>query len=396
MGNSQQQDTAEIAIAGAGLVGALTALMLAQRFPQWRVVLIDPAQGLPKQDPRTLALALRSQMALAELQVWQQISSATPIEHIHISDSTGPGSATLHASKEGVQSLGYVVQAADVQQALAQACEAQTNIDWRRGESIQQVQAATDASVLTLTSGAQVSARLLVVTDGSHSPTRSLLGVGMQSKSYGQTAIAGFIETDTAHQQTAYERFTAEGPLALLPFGPRRYALIWCAKADTVQELMALPEDDFRHKAQALFGSRAGYFTGSERVGFFPLSLAVAERFIGHRFAVIGNACHTLHPVAGQGYNLGVRDALVLKQVLEQSNDPGEAATLQQYAELRRKDYQHVQTFTDSLVNVFSTAEPCVSFARRCGLKSLRILPTLATPLAQKAMGFGAQETLWR
>lgn len=396
MGNPQVQETVDIAIAGAGLVGALTALMLAQRFPHWRIALIDPAQGLPKQDPRTLALALRSQMALSDLQVWHQITSATPIEHIHISDSTGPGSATLHANKEGVESLGYVVQAADVQQALAQACEAQANIDWLRGESIQQVQAHTEATTVTLTSGAHLTARLLLVTDGSHSPTRSLLGVNMQSKCYGQTAIAGFIETDTAHQNTAYERFTDEGPLALLPFGPRRYALIWCAKADTVQQLMALPEDEFRHRAQALFGSRAGYFTGSERVGSFPLSLAVAERFVGHRFAIMGNACHTLHPVAGQGYNLGVRDALALKQVLELYQDPGDLAALQHYEALRRKDYQHVQTFTDSLVNVFSTAEPCVSFARRCGLKSLRMLPSLATPLAQKAMGFGAQETLWR
>lgn len=391
---------ADIVIAGAGLVGALAALVLSRHFPQWTVVLIDPETGTPHQDPRTIALALRSQQVLEELGVWADIAGATSIEHIHISDSTGSGSSTLHADKEQVASLGYVAQASAIQGALASACNKQTGVQWLKGSFIEHLVATDSCQQLHLNSGAIIEAKLLIVTDGSQSPTRAKLGINMNTTVYGQTAIAGFIDTDKFHNQTAYERFTPEGPLALLPCGPKRFALIWCAEAATVKHLLALPEDEFRHRAQKLFGSRAGYFVKSERAGAFPLSLMVAQRFVGHRFAVIGNAAHTLHPVAGQGYNLGVRDVLVLKQVLSQlpsaAQDPGDLTVLSQYEALRKPDYQQVQTFTDSLVRLFSSDQSCLSFSRRCGLKVLRMVPVLAKPIAQKAMGFGAQETLWR
>lgn len=395
-----QTTAADIVIAGAGLVGALTALVLARQFPQWNVVLLDPATGTPKQDPRTIALALRSQQMLEELGVWQHIQGATNIEHIHISDSTGPGSATLHAEKEQVASLGYVVQASGIQAALSGACEQQTGLEWLKGTFIERIVATDQHKQLHLNNGAVLNTKLLIVTDGSQSPTRAKLGIEMNTTVYGQTAIAGFIETEKSHNQIAYERFTPQGPLALLPCGPKRFALIWCAEATTVKNLLELPEHEFRHQAQELFGSRAGFFVKSERAGAFPLNLSVAQRFVGHRFVVIGNAAHTLHPVAGQGYNLGLRDILVLKQVLEQlpspATDPGDLALLKQYEALRKADYRHVQTFTDSLVRLFSSDQICISFTRRCGLKALRIVPVLAKPLAQKAMGFGAQETLWR
>lgn len=387
---------ADIVIAGAGLVGALTALVLARSFPHWQVVLLDPQSGTPKQDPRTIALALRTQQVLQELGVWAEVAGATSIEHIHISDSTGPGSATLHAAKEKVASLGYVAQATAIQAGLATACNKESSIDWRQGTFIENIVATDHGQQLQLNNGDVLDARLLVATDGSQSPTRTQLGIQMNTTAYGQTAIAGFIETDQSHNQTAYERFTPEGPLALLPCGPKRFALVWCAEAATVKNLLALPENEFRHRAQALFGSRAGYFVKSERAGAFPLHLSVAQRFIGHRYVVMGNACHTLHPVAGQGYNLGVRDVLVLKQVLAQAQDPGDAAVLSDYEKLRKPDYGQVQTFTDSLVRLFSSSDPCTSFTRRCGLKAMRIVPVLAKPIAQKAMGFGAQETLWR
>ncbi|HLV48200.1 MAG TPA: FAD-dependent monooxygenase [Aliidiomarina sp.] len=387
---------ADIVIAGAGLVGALTALVLARGFPHWHVVLLDPQTGTPRQDPRTIALALRTQQVLCELGVWADVSGATSIKHIHISDSTGPGSASLHAAKEKVDSLGYVAQATAIQAALGAACSKEPSIEWLQGACIENIVATDHSQQLHLNNGQVLDTRLLIVTDGSQSPTRTKLGIQMDTTAYGQTAIAGFIETEQSHNQVAYERFTPEGPLALLPCGPKQFALVWCAKTATANNLLALPEDEFRHRAQELFGSRAGYFVTSERAGAFPLNLSVAQRFIGHRFAVIGNACHTLHPVAGQGYNLGVRDVLVLKQVLANAQDPGDMAVLNTYEARRKPDYRHVQTFTDSLVRLFSSSDPCASITRRCGLKAMRIVPVLAKPIAQKAMGFGAQETLWR
>lgn len=387
---------ADIVIAGAGLVGTLAALVLARRFPSWQVVLLDPETDTPKQDPRTIALALRSQQVLADLGVWQQLATATSIRHIHISDSTGAGSTMLHAEQEQVTSLGYVVQATLLQEALTQACEQEQGIHWLKGSQINAIAAADQQQNLSLNTGQQLAAKLLVVSDGSCSPTREKLGVPMQVSSYQQTALAGFLYTDKAHQETAYEHFTPDGPFALLPYGAKCFALIWCAQAAQVKNLLAMPEMAFRHQAQALFGSRAGYFTGSERVGAFPLSLAFAQHFVGHRYLVLGNACHTLHPVAGQGYNLGVRDVLALEQVLAQTSDPGTLSVLQQYEQLRQCDYQQITQFTDTLVKLFSNQNPLLSAARRNGIAALRCVPFLAKPLTQKAMGFGAQETLWR
>lgn len=401
-----------IVIVGAGLVGALAAKALHDAMPSAAITLLDAAPEGARQDPRTLALALRSQQYLAQLGIWQALAqepkhAVTPIQHIHISDATGPGSAPLHAANEGVDALGYVVQAQQVQDALDRMLQHCSTVQKRNGVEVTRVQANASGNRLELSDGSQLQANLLLVTDGSMSSTRALLGVQMRQFDYAQHALAGFIETDRPHQFTAYERFTEQGPMALLPCsGHKRFALVWCATPNEMARLKALPEVEFRHHAQHLFGNRAGYFTHSERLGTFPLHFAYAERFVGHHFAVLGNACHTLHPVAGQGYNLGIRDVIALVNTVRahEQREIGSVMQLSAYQQARRADYQTITQFTDGLVHLFSNNIKPLSFARRCGLKALRIIPSLAKPVAQKAMGFGAgksaeksaESSIWR
>lgn len=457
-----------IVIVGAGLVGALAALALRREQPDTHITLLDASQDEPRQDPRTLALALRSQQYLAELGIWEQVGekAVTPIQHIHISDATGPGSAPLSAEREGVPALGYVVQAQQVQTALNQCLLADRSIEWRRGVQVAAVEAFDTGNYIHLNitnskkstknqsktgestqnsnhdiqmniTGAKKAAEniqmnmsctqksnsdihlnisevleadLVLVTDGSQSATRNHFGIALQQQDYQQMALAGFIESDKPHQGVAYERFTEQGPMALLPCrGPsdapdtyqnsrNLFALVLCAESTRMQELKAMSEVDFRHHAQQLFGTRAGYFKSSQRLGAFPLQFAYAERFVGHHFAVLGNACHTLHPVAGQGYNLGIRDVIALARVLREAASDGTDImnALNQYQQNRLADYRTITTFTDSLVHLFSNSIQPLSFARRCGLKSMRIFPALAKPVARKAMGFGVERSRWR
>lgn len=393
--NSTQQKT--IAIAGAGLVGAFAALALSRARPDWQVVLLDPEPGVPRQDPRTLALALRSFLALEEAGVISLLNNAdfTPIQTIHVSDTTGPGRAQMKAATEGVPALGYVLEARYLQQALAKACEASAVV-WRKGVRIQSIESMPTHQQLTLSDNSELAADLLVVTDGTQSPTRSLLGIDVTQQHYPQQALAGFIEVDRPHEQIAYERFTEQGPMALLPCGQRRFALVWCAQPERMSALMALDDDGFLSAAQQRFGGRAGRFVKATRQGSFPLSMRWAERMLAHRTVLIGNACHALHPVAGQGYNLGVRDVLALVQHLNYCDDPGAIAVLNAYSEQRQPDYQGVRLFTDGLVGLFSNDQALLSAGRRTGLAALSGFSCLGSLLAQKAMGFGAQESLWR
>lgn len=395
--------TYDIVIAGAGLVGALTAIALAKQHPHWRIALIDPQDGTPYQDARGLALALRTQEILKQVGAWQGLDAATPIQTIHISDATGSGHAYMTAKQEGVERLGVVAQASDIQHSLSQVCQQLTNIDWLTSSRIQAIKSLADKQKLTvITQTAEkkqkqhVSCQLLVITDGSQSPTRELLGIRMQTQDYGQSALAGFIELEKDHGYTAYERFTPEGPFALLPYGPKRFTLIWCVHRDRVADYLQMSEADFLAAAQAMAGEHVGRFVASSRAGAFPLYLGFAERFIGHRTLILGNACHTLHPVAGQGYNLGVRDVVGLCQATRFQPDPGTTDVLLQYQMLRQKDYHYIKNFTHSLVHLFSNSHAGVSFARRTGLEAMRVFPILTKPLAQKAMGFGAMESLWR
>ncbi|WP_157981345.1 FAD-dependent monooxygenase [Aliidiomarina sanyensis] len=390
-------ERADVVIAGGGLTGCLAAIVFSRRFPAHRIVLLDQFSNGSHQDPRGLALALRTQQILTEFGVWQEaLTHSAAIAHIHVSDATGPGTMTMHAEREGLPALGYVAMAGTLQQELDRALEGilSDRVQRLRGTQISSLKAEADGYQLTLSSSDKnvpqtIHAGLLVVAEGSQSKTRDLLGINMESHPYAQVALAGIVEYADGHHQWAYERFTDHGPVALLPQGKKQAALVWCTSEQEAQRIQALSADDQLRALQHKVGAAPGRLQSVQLQGVFPLQLALAERFIGHRSVLIGNACHTLHPVAGQGYNLGVRDIIDLVHHLD-PNDLGGIDGLQHYRAQRLSDYQEIVGLTHGLVHVFSNQNPILRQARSKGLYTLRICDALSRPLMRKAMGFRA------
>ncbi|RUO20465.1 hypothetical protein CWE08_08360 [Aliidiomarina iranensis] len=381
----------DIAIAGGGLTGCLTALVLQRKFPAAKIVLLDQHKGAAKQDPRGLALALRTQQVLQEHGVWQgQLLQSPAIQHIHVSDANSPGTATMHAKNEQLPALGYVAMAGALQSELTQRCT-EAAVEHVQAVEVANIAAERDGLLLTLNDEQQIGTRLLIVAEGSNSPTRAKLGIMMKQEMYSQVAVAAKVKFAKQHRNWAFERFTAEGPAALLPQGHDEAALVWCMHTDTAEKLQASSRDERVRAVQNIFGAAPGRIANVEYQATFPLQLAMAERFVGYRSVVIGNACHTLHPVAGQGYNLGVRDILDLAANIQPA-DFGSHIGLNTYQAQRERDYAEIIGLTHGLVAVFSNQEPVWRNLRSKGLYALRALPALKKPLMRKAMGF---RSLW-
>lgn len=385
----------DIAIVGGGVVGALAALMLSRRQPHAKIAVVDAAPA-GSQDPRTLALAYKTKQLFAAEGLWQGrlAEAATPIHHIHVSDRGGAGSATLHDSAYAVGALGYVVGAAPIQHALREACEAQPNLTWLAETRVMEMVQHTKTTSLQLDSDSSLDARLVVAADGANSIIREQLGIELQTTDYQQVAMIANLELDRAHEGWAWERFTQHGPIALLPRQGREVALVWCLPPAAAEATRSLQDDDFIHSVQQAFGFRAGRMVKVKDRASYPLKLLLAERCIHHRTVILGNACHTLHPIAGQGYNLGVRDVETLVRCLTDgsSDDPGAHRRLLAYERDRQQDYQRITGLTDGLVRLFSNQYPPLVAGRNLGLLALRSCSLLSTPLARTAMGHRAHK----
>ncbi|RUO63304.1 2-octaprenyl-6-methoxyphenol hydroxylase /2-octaprenyl-3-methyl-6-methoxy-1,4-benzoquinol hydroxylase [Pseudidiomarina planktonica] len=385
--------TAHIGIAGGGLVGALAAVLLARSRPDWQILVIEPQAAGPARDKRTIALAAGTVEILAREQLWPALAEhACAIEHIHVSDRGHAGMVRLHAADEGVAALGQVVAAAQLNQVLFDACQQQPNIQWLGGQAVTGVTQQQDTVVLELSDADPVQVQLLIGADGQKSQVRQQLGIAMQATDYQQVGIIGRLQLAQSLKGWAYERFTDSGPMALLPVqpGPQETAvasLVWSVTPDRADALLTCPEAEFIEQCQTEFGFRAGRFTGvSERVAF-PLQLQLAERSVSHRCVLVGNASHALHPIAGQGFNLGVRDVLALVTALKQVDDAGAYQSLRHYWQRREQDYQVTIGLTEWLVHGFSNNYSALTGPRNMALLALDKVGPLRHAFARKAMG---------
>ena len=392
--NSGNPLSADICVSGGGVVGGLAALLCARARPDLSVVVIDAT--MPGQlDPRTLALAHTTLLTLqsAGVDTTQLVSEAAQIQHIHVSERGGAGSTSLHAATYGLPMLGKVVSAQTLQEAILHACQSQANITWLAQTRLQSL--VYDADKVTLEAQAelsvQIETKLLVAADGGRSMIRDQLNIARKEEDYGQTALIGNVTLDRDHQGWAYERFTEFGPIALLPCGDREMALVWCVPSADAEHYKSLQDADFLRALQTEFGHRAGRFVGIQGRASYPLYLLLAERVVFHRTLLIGNACHTLHPIAGQGYNLGVRDCVDLAQLVAKQafGDGGISHRgLLGYERQRQADYRRIAGLTDGLVRVFSNRYGPLVAGRNLGLLALRQQPILGYPLARAAMGY--------
>lgn len=402
--NAAQPVNVDIAISGGGIVGGLAALLLARARPDLRIVVLD-GSAADAQDPRTLALAHTTLQTLKQAGLWggeQQPDAlqqaAHPIRQIHVSDRGGAGSALLQADDYKLDALGQVAPAQALLEALRAQLNGEPNVTWQSNTAVNafayvkktgtEPQSAQDQDgVLLTTAQGQWHSKLLIAADGGRSLVRETLGIKRRQEDYGQTALIANIELDRDHGGIAYERFTEQGPIALLPCGPRRMALVWCVSSEHAGEYKNLSNEDFIRQLQQAFGFRAGRMIGCDTRASYPLYLLLAERAVHHRTVLLGNACHTLHPIAGQGYNLGVRDVVDLVDTLATCTDI-DHRTLLRYEQKRQTDYRNISALTDGLVRMFSNHYPPLRVGRNLGLLALRVCKPLSRPLARAAMGY--------
>lgn len=389
---------AQLAIIGGGLVGASLALALQEGARQrgWRIVLIEPfAPGnsyQPSYDARSSALSYGTRQIYERLGLWPVLSArAEPIRQIHVSDRGRFGATRLSAESEGVPALGYVVENAWLGQCLWQALDAEV-VEWRCPAEVTALQALGDGYRLTLNDGSQLDCDLAVLADGGRSGLREQLGITVKTTPYGQNALIANISTAEAHQGQAFERFTDEGPMALLPLSENRSALVWTRQGSDAQRLAALPDREFLAELQQVFGYRLGALTQVGARHLYPLSLVEASEQVRPHLVVLGNAAHSLHPIAGQGYNLSLRDTLALAEaLLDSPATPGDFSVLQDYLQRQRLDQQLTVGFSDQVTRLFSTAQPLLVAGRNLGLLGLDLLPPAKHWFARQAMGLGTR-----
>ncbi|WP_263261789.1 2-octaprenyl-6-methoxyphenyl hydroxylase [Pseudomonas entomophila] len=387
----------DIAIIGGGLVGASLALALQPlaRERGWRILLIEPfAPGdgyQPSYDARSSALSYGTRLIYEHLGVWPAIARrAEPIRQIHVSDRGRFGATLLDAAEEGVPALGYVVENAWLGQSLWAALDADV-VTWRCPAEVVAMRANPEGYRLTLGDDSQLDCSLAVLADGGRSGLRDQLGIDVRLREYDQTALIANVSFNQPHGGQAFERFTDEGPLALLPLADNRCALVWTRKPADAQRLRDLPDADFLAQLQRSFGYRLGTLLQVGARSLYPLALAEAREQVRSNLVVLGNAAHSLHPIAGQGFNLSLRDVQALAQALQASDSPpGELRALRGYVAAQQRDQQWTVGFSDQVTRLFSQPGKWVAHGRNLGLLGLDLLPPARHWFARQAMGLGS------
>ncbi len=358
----------DVLIVGGGPVGAATALAL--RGAGIGVGLVE-ARGpqAASADPRPIALSHGSRLILERLGLWEALQPATPIERIHVSQRGGFGRVELDAREAHLPALGYVVDYGRLASTLAIALEADESCHLIRAQ-VRALEAGPDVAVANFNGGGgpeQATARLLAVADGG-----ALAVTPAHARDYHQSVVTTRVVSGLPHRNVAYERFTPQGPLALLPMG-EMLALVWTTTPECAQQLCELPEAAFLERLQDAFGTRLGTFSRAGARSCYPLVLKIAHRIAESRIVALGNAAQTLHPVAGQGLNLGLRDAWELAATVRacERHEIGAPAQIEHYQARRRLDRGGGIGFTDGLVRLFSNDIAPLRLARGLGLAAL-------------------------
>jgi 2-octaprenyl-6-methoxyphenol hydroxylase len=395
----------DIIIVGGGAVGAAFACAL--KISNLKIAVIEAvspkADIQPSYDDRGLSISLSSKNILDNLSLWQNISPhSNPIKHIHVSDQHHFGFVRMDAESMAVPALGYIVLAKELGKALIQTIEAADNISFLCPASVTAVEiSALSASVTVNIGGVDkvISSKLLVAADGADSRTRDMLGIKASVVDYQQVAIVSNVMPERSHEDTAYERFTETGPLALLPHSQQRCILVFTVAANETEKYLQMDEQSFLDALLERFGRRLGKFSNLGLRKSYPLKMLQVEEQVKHRAVILGNAAHAVHPNGAQGFNLGLRDAAALAEVLieaqENDQDIGELSLLESYLESRVEDQQRVLNFTDRLAKNFYNKQPLKVFARNLVMLATDLSPALKHRFTRSAMGFwGHQPSL--
>lgn len=389
----------DVVIVGGGMVGASLAAAIAH-LPI-RIALIEaksPEVRLQADfDARSIALSYASYQIYQALDLWTAFAAASvPIETIHVSDRGHFGSTHFTAEKAGVPALGYVCEAHDINRILTHHCQQHPHIEIFSPAVVTNISRDTDGTQLTLNDGEQtITTTLVIAADGGNSSIRQLEKITSRTYDYGQTAIVANVGLARPHHNIAYERFTADGPLAMLPMLHQRSALVWSLAPEKVESLLALSDDAFLMQLQGQFGYRLGKLAKIGKRATFPLKLIVGEEVAKPGLVFIGNASQALHPIAGQGFNLGLRDVATLAEIIrdavrdEVPLNSGEM--LQRYEKWRLFDQRKTILFSDFVPRVFSNDWRPLSIARDLGLITVDSVKPIKSYFLQQNMGLAGK-----
>ncbi|EOV0100754.1 2-octaprenyl-6-methoxyphenyl hydroxylase [Vibrio parahaemolyticus] len=384
----------DVVIAGGAMAGATLALAI-EHLSQGalRVAVVEPFKAQSDQHPgfdsRSIALSYGTVNLLRHLELWSAIEPfSTPIEHIHVSDRSHAGMTDITKHDVGVEALGYVVELADVGRVYQELLTHSTAIDLYCPDSAKHITRTQENVTIELASGELLNAKLLVAADGAVSQCCQQIGLELSEHDFDQVAVIANIVTQEPHQGRAFERFTENGPVALLPMSDNRMSLVWCLRPDEAQIVMELSESEFLERLQQDFGWRLGEM---QKVGLrasYPLLLRHRKQNISHRFAIVGNAAQTLHPIAGQGFNLGIRDVITLaEELVKQGEDVGRYQGLIRFSQRREADRNETIWLTSSLVHVFSNDLLAMRIGRNTALAAMDNLSIFKQPLLRHTLG---------
>ena len=393
----------DVLIVGGGLVGSTLAHALAQ-IPVSAVLVEERDPGRleePGFDDRSTALAGGSRRILEGLGLWDDVAGeAEPIRTIHISERGRFGASRLLASQEGVPALGYTVENRVLSGAVwpkVLGDEAVTCLAPGSLEDFEVEASGVTARISTGGSTRTIRSRLLVAADGARSRVRGALGIGVREDDYGQKGVILNCETEVPHRGRAFERFTPTGPLAMLPLGRGRVSVVWTLPREAGDRIGALDDERFRDALQRAFGYRLGRIRQVGVRSAWPLHRVRADALTATRAVLVGNAAFSLHPVAGQGFNLALRDIAALAELIcdarreDADADPGAEALLDRYAEWRAADQRRVAGFTHGLMRLFTIDSAPLAVSRGLGLMAFDLVPGAKRWLARQAMGFGGR-----
>ena len=394
----------DIVIAGGGMIGASLALALSPLGLRVAVVEAVPrGEALqPSFDDRSTALSRSTQRMFEAMGLWEDvISAATPIRRIHVSDRGRFGFSHIDAAEQGVAALGYVVINRVLGEVLQAALSKTATVDMICPARVVDIDVSGDAASAVVESSQgsrqQLDCQLLVAADGANSVLRPMMGICAKKTDYGQHAVIGNLLPEKPPEYCAYERFTDQGPLAMLPVADDRAAFVWTVSSYDADRVLGLEDEEFLAELQEAFGYRLGRLSRVGKRAAYPLSLSKALRLTAERAVLVGNSAHGLHPVAAQGFNLGMRDVAALCDCIadarasDSAADLGDPDLLARYAQWRRDDQGKLVRLTDGIVRLFGSSSPPLRAARNIGMLGFDIIPGVRSLFARHMMGLAGR-----
>lgn len=399
-----QEHSYDVIIVGAGMVGTALACALGEKA--FRVAMVDtskPAMSWPEEgyDLRVSALTRATQQILETIHVWprMQAERVSPFREMHVWDAAGEGVLHFDSAELGEATLGHIVENRVTLKALHQQLATLESV-----RLLTEVQATTldidnTTATLTLNNDEVLNARLIVAADGSRSWVRQQRGISVRGWDYDQTALVTYVKTAQSHQETAWQRFLPTGPLAFLPLTEGYSSIVWSTTPEQAEQLKQLPEDHFAIELQAAFEDQLGVIEEVGPRATFPLRFFETNAYVGSRLALVGDAAHTIHPLAGQGVNLGMADAASLAEVLSSAKqarkDIGSLNVLRQYERWRRADNRSMLVAMDGFKRLFSNQSSLLGWIRNTGMSLVQQTPLVKNTIVRHAMGLsGAQPKL--